>query len=58
MQQCDPQTSTTDQEEQYDANNSVSFSNEKSSDTIIVDKEEGSEFQEGGIRGWATVVGA
>lgn len=59
MKQCDPQTDKMDEEEEYDADNlnSISSSNEKSLDTIIL-KDEGSEFQEGGIRGWATVIGA
>ena len=32
--------------------------NEKALDIITLDKEEGAEFKEGGIRGWATVIGA
>ena len=56
VQQYDYQT---DQEEKYDANNSISSPNEIILGTVgTLDKDEGSEFQEGGIRGWATVIGA
>jgi hypothetical protein len=49
----------TDQEEKYDVNNSISSPNEMFLNTIgSLDKDDGSEFQEGGIRGWATVIGA
>jgi hypothetical protein len=59
MQQCDSRTDKTDQEENYDANSSVSSPNEKSlGSTVILDRDEDSEFHEGGIRGWATVIGA
>ena len=47
------------QEEKYDANNSISSPNEMILGTIgTLDKDDGSEFQEGGIRGWTTVIGA
>ena len=54
----DSQTGKTDQEKKCDANSSASSPIEKSSGTIILDEDEGSEFQEGGIRSWATVIGA
>lgn len=56
MQQYDTQT---DQAEKYDVINSISSPNEMILNTIgTLDKDDGSEFQEGGIRGWATVIGA
>jgi len=51
----------TVQEEKYDAKSSISSPNEMILGTIGTldkDSDEGSEFQEGGIRGWATVIGA
>ncbi|KAF8809866.1 MFS general substrate transporter [Phlegmacium glaucopus] len=60
-QQFDPQKiKTEDQEENQICNtdNSVSSPNEKTLGMITLDKEEGSKFQEGGTRGWATVIGA
>ena len=41
-----------------DANNSVPSLNDTSLGTITLGEHEGSGFQEGGIRGWATVIGA
>jgi hypothetical protein len=59
VQHSDPQTDKTNQEEKDNANDSVSSPNGESLDTIpTLDKDEGSKFQEGGIRGWATVIGA
>jgi hypothetical protein len=56
VQQNDTQT---EQEKKYDANNSISSPNEEILGAIgTLDKDEGSEFLEGGIRGWTTVLGA
>ena len=58
-QQLNSQTDKTTQKEKFLAHDSVSSPNEKSLDIIItLDKDESSKFQEGGIRGWATVIGA
>jgi hypothetical protein len=56
VQQDDTQA---DDEEKYDTSNSISSPNEDILGTIgSLDNDEGSEFQEGGIRGWSTVIGA
>ena len=43
------------EDQKCDATNSA---NEKNLGLTTVDKEEGARFQEGGIRGWAAVIGA
>jgi hypothetical protein len=53
VQQDDTQT---DDEEKYDTSNSISSPNDEIIRTLHND--ECSEFQEGGVRGWATVIGA
>ena len=59
-QQLDHQRNKMDHEERCDVNDSVSKSapNETSFRTITLDEHEDSEFHEGGIRGWATAIGA
>lgn len=62
MQEFEHLSGKMDHEDQKgDISDLVSSSNEKVLDTldiITLEREEGSEFQEGGIRGWATVLGA